>query len=64
MIRIIFIIMCTPKCIGSHRTKKVARDNITLDTIYLVIFIGLPDITWIPHIKTNNSGIVLRKNSV
>gem|GEM_PF-5170200 len=64
VIRSILIIMCIPKYIGSHLTKKVNIDNTMLESIYLGILIGLLEIICTPHTIINNSGRVLKKNSI
>lgn len=64
IIRIILIIMCTPKYIGNHLTKKIDIDNIILENIYLGISMDFLEITYIPHTIINISGIVLKKNSI
>lgn len=45
MVKIILIIICTPKYIGSSLTKKTNIDNITHKNILFRILKGLLDIT-------------------
>ena len=64
IIRIILIIICTPKYIGSRLTKKVSIANTILESIYFGISKDFLEITYIPHTITNTSGILLKKNSI
>ena len=64
VVKIILTNVCIPKRIGSHLTKKAIVANAILENIYLGISRDFLDITCIPHIKINISGMLLKKNSI